>query len=79
MKLEKRLFACFYAIAVGVLSIAVRADSVTDEAYVAQWAPALGSQAPLISAPDATGHIRTFEDLKTEHGLIMFFNRSADW
>ena len=47
--------------------------------YIANWSLSLGSKAPAISAMDEQGTLRSFENLKLEHGLLLFFNRSADW
>jgi len=47
--------------------------------YITKWSVALGSTAPAISAKDAQGRLRSFENLKLEHGLLLFVNRSADW
>ncbi len=47
--------------------------------YITDWSLSLGSTAPAISAMDEQGTLRSFENLKLEHGLLIFFNRSADW
>ena len=47
--------------------------------YSEQWGPALGSQIPVLEAPDQDGVMRDFEDLAGQHGLLLFFNRSTDW
>lgn len=47
--------------------------------YADEWGPAVGTPAPAIEAQDQTGAIRRFEDLRGEHGLLLFMNRSADW
>ena len=49
------------------------------EDYAAGWGPALGSQLPLLEAPDQTGTVRTLADLAGERGLLLFMSRSADW
>lgn len=50
-----------------------------DEEYADQWAPPVGSAIPLLEAQDQTGKVRTLEDLRGRNGLLVFFNRSADW
>ena len=47
--------------------------------YSEGWGPAVGSQLPVLEAPDQTGTIRTLDDLSGEQGLLLFLNRSADW
>jgi hypothetical protein len=51
----------------------------TKQDYGDNWGLPLGSKAPAISALDAQGSPRSFEDLRLENGLLVFFNRSADW
>ena len=60
------------------LGIAQIATAANDD-YVAQWGPALGSPAPELMAEDQSGRMRTLDDLAGEHGLLILFNRSADW
>lgn len=47
--------------------------------YADGWGPAVGSQLPLLEAPDQTGTVRTLADLAGERGLLLFMTRSADW
>ena len=51
----------------------------TKQDYGENWGLSLGSKAPAISALDAQGSPRSFEDLRLKNGLLVFFNRSADW
>jgi hypothetical protein len=41
--------------------------------------PAVGEAIPRFEAPDQTGRLRAFEDLKGPNGLVLLFFRSADW
>ncbi|MEM1436127.1 MAG: hypothetical protein AAGG11_18885 [Pseudomonadota bacterium] len=47
--------------------------------YADQWGPAAGSPLPLLAASDHTGNARSLGDLSGKNGLLLFFNRSADW
>ena len=48
------------------------------EAAEQAWGPSIGTQVD-IRAQDETGRERTLADLAGEKGLLLFFNRSADW
>jgi len=41
--------------------------------------PPVGAPLPAFSAPDQTGRVRSFEDLRGPEGLVLVFFRSADW
>lgn len=41
--------------------------------------PAVGDRVPAFSAPDQSGRVRRFEDLRGRRGLVLVFFRSADW
>jgi len=45
------------------------------------WAPDLpvGSEIPILEAPDQNGDTRTFDDLAGDNGLLLMFSRSFDW
>ncbi len=47
--------------------------------YEGAWGPLVGSKMPVIAAPDQHGALRQLGDLGGERGLLLFFNRSADW
>lgn len=47
--------------------------------YAEQWGPALGSTLPLLAAADQDGNARSLGNLSGKNGLLLFFNRSADW
>ena len=47
--------------------------------YAQGWGPEVGSQLPVLDAPDQAGRTQTLETLRGERGLLLFFNRSADW
>lgn len=47
--------------------------------YQDDWGPPVGTEMPGIAAADQHGELRGFENLKGEHGLLLFMVRSADW
>ncbi len=53
--------------------------SVWASEYSETWGPDVGSQLPVLEAPDQTGQVRTLDDLTGEQGLLLFLVRSADW
>jgi hypothetical protein len=71
------IFHLSLILAAAFTSFAGSADERQD--YITGWSLALGIEAPAISAKDEQGTLRSFENLKLEHGLLLFFNRSADW
>ncbi len=66
-------------LALFVMFLCSMSSAETKQAYVDSWGLPIGSKAPAISALDAQGSPRSFEDLSLEYGLLVFFNRSADW
>lgn len=53
--------------------------SATASEYVDSWGPPLGTAIPEASFNDQAGQPRTFAGLMGPRGLLVFFNRSADW
>lgn len=51
--------------------MAVAAESTT-------WGPDRGTPVT-VEAPDQNGHMQTVDSLAGSRGLLLFFNRSADW
>ncbi|MEM6710181.1 MAG: hypothetical protein AAF648_15485 [Pseudomonadota bacterium] len=47
--------------------------------YADRWGPTVGTALPLLAANDHTGAARTLDDLAGKNGLLLYFNRSADW
>ena len=47
--------------------------------YAEEWGPKVGTALPMLSAPDHTGQVRTLADIQGENGVLILFNRSADW
>ena len=47
--------------------------------YAAEWGPKVGTPMPAISAPDQEGTLRALAELQGENGVLILFNRSADW
>ena len=52
---------------------------VTASEYVDTWGPPVGTAIPEASFDDQAGQPRTFAGLMGARGLLIFFNRSADW
>ena len=53
--------------------------AAADGGYVDSWGPDVGTVAPLLAANDQAGTPQTLETLTGEGGLLVVFNRSADW
>lgn len=47
--------------------------------YVDSWGPPVGTAIPEATFNDQAGQPRTFAGLMGARGLLIFFNRSADW
>ena len=47
--------------------------------YADEWGPAAGTPIPADSFTSHTGETRTFLDLMGDSGLLILFNRSANW
>ena len=54
-------------------------SSARADDYATDWGPAIGSELPILEAPDQTGAVRTLADLAGKQGLLLFLVRSADW
>lgn len=61
------------------LAVLLATGSGWSSEYSGNWGPEIGTQLPLLEAPDQTGTLRTLADLSGEQGLLLFLNRSADW
>ena len=44
-----------------------------------EWGPKVGTVMPAIAAPDQDGVQRGLLDIQGENGVLILFNRSADW
>lgn len=75
--LSGRLSSCLMLFA--GLSALMVAGTVSSSEYSEGWGPEIGTELPILEAPDQTGTIRTLADLTGEQGLLLFLNRSADW
>lgn len=53
--------------------------SVGASDYSDGWGLPVDSTIPLLNFTDQAGEPRSFDDLKGRNGLLLFFNRSADW
>ena len=47
--------------------------------YTDTWSLPVGAQIPPISMSDQYSEAHTFQSLSGKRGLLLFFNRSADW
>ena len=47
--------------------------------YTKSWGPDVGTDIPDFQALDQYGEPRTLSSLTGPNGLLLFFNRSADW
>ena len=47
--------------------------------YAADWGPKVGSEMPPMAAADQDGVVQSLPSLQGENGVLIFFNRSADW
>ena len=80
MKSFTRGAARAFALALLMLTAAGAAAEVSvGTAYVDAWGPAVGAPAPVVTGPDQTGTVRDLDSLAAENGLLILFNRSADW
>jgi len=61
-----------------VLVLIAGAGITADAAESSTWGPSNGT-AVMIDAPDQTGARQTLQTLSGSKGLLIFFNRSADW
>ena len=59
---------------VGSISQHAMADS-----YQNNWGPEVGSQIALLAAKDQNGDVQQLKDLAGSQGVLIFYNRSADW
>lgn len=75
--LKRRMFRSLMVVSSFLLSFNLNAEALQD--YSAAWSLPLNTQAPKISALDSKGAQRNFENLRMDQGLLIFFNRSADW
>ena len=57
----------------------VLAVPATPSEYVDSWGPPVGTAIPEASFEDQAGQPQTFAGLMSARGLLIFFNRSADW
>ena len=60
------------------LALVLTAPATASE-YVDSWGPSVGTTIPEASFEDQAGQPRTFTRLMGSRGLLLFFNRSADW
>ena len=47
--------------------------------YAENWGPSTGTRIPAGEFVSHTGEMRTFLDLMGDKGLLVLFNRSANW
>jgi peroxiredoxin len=49
------------------------------DSYQNNWGPEVGSQIALLAAKDQNGDVQQLKDLAGSQGVLIFYNRSADW
>ena len=65
---------------VGVVLVAGSISSlVMADSYQNNWGPEVGSQIALLAAKDQNGDLQELKDLTGSQGVLIFYNRSADW
>ena len=47
--------------------------------YVQEWGPSVGSSLPALATTDHTGAARDLASVSGDNGVLLMFNRSADW
>lgn len=62
-----------------IFALSVFAQQTMADSYANTWGPEVGSQAPVMAAKDQSGKVRTLDDLTGSQGVLIFYNRSADW
>ncbi len=67
-------FGIALAVVLGSTFAAPRAAADT-----ATWGPSVGEPIPMLDAQDQAGVRRNLDDLRGDHGLLLFLVRSADW
>ena len=73
MNLTRRILSGLISVT-GLTAMTALADD-----YAESWGPPVGSELPVLEAPDHSGQPRTLADLTGEKGLLLFLSRSADW
>ena len=61
-----------------VLSLLVASLALASD-YSDDWGPPTGTDIPAGSFTSHVGETRTFDGLMGDRGLLIFFNRSANW
>ncbi len=54
-------------------------QSALADNYQNTWGPEVGSQIALLAAKDQNGDAQKLQDLTGSKGVLVFYNRSADW
>ena len=57
----------------------ILAAAATASEYADTWGPPVGTAIPAASFHDQAGQPQTLAGLMGARGLLLFFNRSADW
>ncbi|MFQ3346814.1 MAG: hypothetical protein ACI8RT_000547 [Candidatus Azotimanducaceae bacterium] len=61
------------------LGISSMSQSALADNYQNTWGPEVGSQIALLAAKDQNGDAQKLQDLTGSKGVLVFYNRSADW
>ena len=65
--------------AVFLMLATIAAPAAWADDYAQEWGPKVGSAMPAFAAPDQDGVQRGLVDIQGENGVLILFNRSADW
>lgn len=77
--ITRAMLAFVLALAAGVAVAETGNETGNETGFADAWGPAIGSVTPGIEAPDQSGTPRSLDDLAGANGLLVLFNRSADW
>ena len=62
-----------------VLTVGSISQHAMADSYHNNWGPQVGSQIALLAAKDQNGDLQQLQDLAGSQGVLIFYNRSADW
>jgi hypothetical protein len=62
-----------------VLVVGAISQHAVADSYTNNWGPEVGSQVALLAAKDQKGDLQELKDLTGSQGVLIFYNRSADW
>lgn len=62
-----------------VLVVGSISQHAVADSYQNNWGPEVGSQIAFLAAKDQNGDAQQLKDLSGSQGVLVFYNRSADW